>query len=94
LSLQIALGWLLQRSPAMLPIPGTSSIAHLGGQSRICVDPLERRWVPHARFSVVILEVAKSAVHTRAESRGFSTYESGFVPPAVSLDRLPTPPQT
>ena len=25
---QIALAWLLQRSPAMLPIPGTSSIAH------------------------------------------------------------------
>src|SRR6201993_4231779 len=26
---QIALAWLLQRSPMMLPIPGTSSIAHL-----------------------------------------------------------------
>jgi pyridoxine 4-dehydrogenase len=26
---QIALAWLLQRSPVMLPIPGTSSIAHL-----------------------------------------------------------------
>ena len=26
---QIALGWLLQVSPVMLPIPGTSSIAHL-----------------------------------------------------------------
>jgi len=26
---QTALAWLLQRSPAMLPIPGTSSIAHL-----------------------------------------------------------------
>jgi len=26
---QIALAWLLNRSPAMLPIPGTSSIAHL-----------------------------------------------------------------
>lgn len=26
---QIALAWLLARSPAMLPIPGTSSIAHL-----------------------------------------------------------------
>lgn len=26
---QIALGWLLQQSPVMLPIPGTSSIAHL-----------------------------------------------------------------
>ncbi|MBC8161649.1 MAG: aldo/keto reductase, partial [Roseiflexaceae bacterium] len=26
---QIALAWLLRRSPAMLPIPGTSSVAHL-----------------------------------------------------------------
>lgn len=26
---QLALAWLLRRSPAMLPIPGTSSIAHL-----------------------------------------------------------------
>src|SRR6266852_3125684 len=26
---QLALAWLLQRSPVMLPIPGTSSIAHL-----------------------------------------------------------------
>ncbi|HEX3828006.1 MAG TPA: aldo/keto reductase [Sporichthyaceae bacterium] len=26
---QLALAWLLQRSPAMLPIPGTSSVAHV-----------------------------------------------------------------
>ncbi|MPV50624.1 oxidoreductase [Pseudactinotalea sp. HY160] len=26
---QVALGWLLQRSPMMLPIPGTGSVAHL-----------------------------------------------------------------
>jgi aryl-alcohol dehydrogenase-like predicted oxidoreductase len=26
---QIALAWLLRRSPSMLPIPGTSSVAHL-----------------------------------------------------------------
>jgi aryl-alcohol dehydrogenase-like predicted oxidoreductase len=26
---QIALAWLLMRSPVMLPIPGTSSVAHL-----------------------------------------------------------------
>ena len=26
---QVALAWLLQRSPVLLPIPGTSSIAHL-----------------------------------------------------------------
>jgi len=28
-SIQVALAWLLRRSPVMLPIPGTSSIAHL-----------------------------------------------------------------
>ena len=27
---QVALAWLLQRSPVMLPIPGTSSVEHLG----------------------------------------------------------------
>ena len=27
--MQVALAWLLQRSPMMLPIPGTSSIEHL-----------------------------------------------------------------
>jgi pyridoxine 4-dehydrogenase len=26
---QIALAWLLERSPVMLPIPGTSSVEHL-----------------------------------------------------------------
>jgi len=26
---QVALAWLLARSPVMLPIPGTSSLAHL-----------------------------------------------------------------
>jgi pyridoxine 4-dehydrogenase len=29
--LQVALAWLLARSPAMLPIPGTSSVEHLEG---------------------------------------------------------------
>ena len=27
--LQVALAWLLRRSPAILPIPGTSSVAHV-----------------------------------------------------------------
>ena len=26
---QVALAWLLRRSPGMVPIPGTSSVAHL-----------------------------------------------------------------
>jgi pyridoxine 4-dehydrogenase len=28
-AVQLALAWLLQRSPVMLPIPGTSSLAHV-----------------------------------------------------------------
>jgi pyridoxine 4-dehydrogenase len=31
---QVALAWLLQRSPAMLPIPGTSSLEHLEENAR------------------------------------------------------------
>ena len=27
--MSVALAWLLQRSPNLLPIPGTSSVAHL-----------------------------------------------------------------
>lgn len=27
---QVALAWLLRRSPVMVPIPGTGSVAHLG----------------------------------------------------------------
>jgi aryl-alcohol dehydrogenase-like predicted oxidoreductase len=27
--MQVAIAWLLQRSPVMLPIPGTSSVEHL-----------------------------------------------------------------
>jgi pyridoxine 4-dehydrogenase len=43
---QISLAWLLQRSPAMLPIPGTSSIAHLEenlASSSISLNPDEFR---------------------------------------------------
>src|SRR6266576_565444 len=41
---QVALAWLLQRSPVMLPIPGTSSIAHLEenvAAARIRLTPAE-----------------------------------------------------
>jgi pyridoxine 4-dehydrogenase len=31
---QVALAWLLHRSPVMLPIPGTSSVAHLEENAR------------------------------------------------------------
>lgn len=39
---QLALAWLLQRSPAMLPIPGTSSVAHLDdnvGAAHVTLTP-------------------------------------------------------
>ena len=41
---QIALAWLLRRSPAMLPIPGTSTVAHLEENTagaRITLSPEE-----------------------------------------------------
>lgn len=41
---QVALAWLLARSPVMLPIPGTSSVAHL-----------EENWVSH-RISLDLSE--------------------------------------
>jgi pyridoxine 4-dehydrogenase len=43
---QVALAWLLQRSPVMLPIPGTSSIAHLeqnAAAAKIKLTPAEWR---------------------------------------------------
>ena len=39
---QLAIAWLLARSPVMLPIPGTSKIAHLDenvGAVRVALDP-------------------------------------------------------
>lgn len=47
---QIALAWLLHRSPAMLPIPGTSSIAHLDenlAAAAIRLDAEEVRSLAH-----------------------------------------------
>lgn len=48
---QIALAWLLARSPAILPIPGTSSIAHLEenmAATTIHLDERERKDIEHA----------------------------------------------
>ncbi len=46
-SAQVALAWLLARSPAMLPIPGTSSVAHLeenvaAAQIRLSAEEFEQ----------------------------------------------------
>jgi aryl-alcohol dehydrogenase-like predicted oxidoreductase len=43
---QLAIAWLLQRSPVMLPIPGTSTVEHLeenlgGGQIELTADEFE-----------------------------------------------------
>jgi aryl-alcohol dehydrogenase-like predicted oxidoreductase len=42
--MQVAVAWLLQRSPIMLPIPGTSSVAHLEenlGSAGLQLSPAE-----------------------------------------------------
>lgn len=55
--MQIALAWLLQRSPLMLPIPGTSSVEHLqenmlGGSLRLTEEEFaELADVPELTFS-------------------------------------------
>lgn len=40
---QIALAWLLHRSPVMLPIPGTSSVSHLEENTAAALITLDRR---------------------------------------------------
>ena len=46
--IQVALAWLLERSPVMLPIPGTSSIAHLEeniAAAKLKLTPAERKTI-------------------------------------------------
>jgi pyridoxine 4-dehydrogenase len=54
---QVALAWLLRRSPVMLPIPGTASVAHL--EENVCAAALE---LPDAVYEEL------SAVHPRPVS--------------------------
>jgi aryl-alcohol dehydrogenase-like predicted oxidoreductase len=55
--MQVALAWLLQRSPLMLPIPGTSSVEHLeenmlAGSLRLSEEEFaELEEVPELAFS-------------------------------------------
>ena len=49
---QIAISWLLQRSPTMLPIPGTSSIAHLE-------ENVAASWINLTREEFEILDTLK-----------------------------------
>jgi len=41
---QVALAWLLQRSPAVLPIPGTGSLAHLAENVAAASLSLSMTW--------------------------------------------------
>ena len=48
---QLALAWLLQRSPVMLPIPGTSSLAHLEenmASAKLSLTPAEWKTIEAA----------------------------------------------
>jgi pyridoxine 4-dehydrogenase len=47
---QVALAWLLSRSPVLLPIPGTSSVAHLDqnvAAARLKIDENEMQELAH-----------------------------------------------
>ncbi len=41
--MQVALAWLLARPPAMLPIPGTSKVAHLDENLAAAAVPLDEQ---------------------------------------------------
>jgi pyridoxine 4-dehydrogenase len=55
--LQVALAWLLQRSPIMLPIPGTSSVEHLEENIRSASLPLTQEEYQELR---AVVELAKA----------------------------------
>ncbi len=55
--LQVALAWLLQRSPIMLPIPGTSSVEHLEKNIRAASLPLTQE--EYQKLGAVV-ELAKA----------------------------------
>jgi pyridoxine 4-dehydrogenase len=48
---QVALAWLLQRSPMMLPIPGTSSIEHL--EENVAAASIQLTEEEHERLASV-----------------------------------------
>src|SRR5580704_15270339 len=58
--LQVALAWLLKRAPVILPIPGTSSVAHL--EENVAAAGLE---LPHAAYDDL-----SSVSHPPASLRG------------------------
>lgn len=49
---QIALAWLLMRSPAMLPIPGTSSVSHLEENTQAATIQLSQEEFDSIRASI------------------------------------------
>ena len=80
--MQVALAWLLQRSPLMLPIPGTSSSRTPGGKHArgiVAVDRRRvcRRWPKSGRANVHAVEPmwarASSLVHSGATNAAIGT---------------------
>ena len=63
---QLALAWLLRRSPVMLPIPGTSSVAHLEDNLARGQDRADRRAV---RDAVEHRRVDPTGARPRADYR-------------------------
>ena len=53
---QVALAWVLKRSPVMLPIPGTSKVAHLEDNVRAASIEL-----PAEDFAALDLQAKKAA---------------------------------
>jgi aryl-alcohol dehydrogenase-like predicted oxidoreductase len=49
---QLALAWLLRRSPVMLPIPGTSSVAHL--EDNVAAASVELTDAQYAALSAAV----------------------------------------
>jgi pyridoxine 4-dehydrogenase len=47
---QVALAWLLHRSPVMLPIPGTSKVKHLGENTRAALLQLDEETIRQLDF--------------------------------------------
>lgn len=67
--MQIALAWLLQRSPNILLIPGTSSIGHLRENLRAATLQLPAE---------VITDLDSSATALSSESNGSALYPPGW----------------
>ena len=68
---QLALAWLLRRSPVMLPIPGTGSVAHLEENCAAAERRAHRRGVrPPHRAAASAVRTTVDRLPRRAQARG------------------------